>query len=157
MSQHSPLETVLAPWKALRHGIETSLYKQGVHNASVRTLLTRQSSLAVVALIAGIAGALFGHLWMLDFALGAGLITLHFYFLATSIAKKTAALQSGVSVGGMVFNFYGRLLITGGVLVILLYFGQVTLAALLAGLSTVVATILIWGVETYLAQHSKEA
>lgn len=158
MPQRSTFESLLAPWKALRHAIAASLYKQGVSNASVRELLTRQCSLAMVALVIGLAGAAFGHLWVLHFGLGVGLITVQFYFLATSVAKKLAAVtQEKGGVAGMVFKFYGRLIITASALAVLLVFGQISLAALLAGLSTVVATILIWGVESYLARYSKEA
>ncbi|GAB7079175.1 ATP synthase subunit I [Megalodesulfovibrio paquesii] len=156
MSRTSTLETLLQPWRAIRHGIESSLYHKGVRNASVRTLLTRQCLLAVIALVVGVAGGYF-HPWLLHFAIGVGIVTANFYFLATSLARRLEAGARGPLVASMIFRFYGRLILTGVLLAILLVFGQISLAALLAGLSTVVATILIWGVESYLAQHSKEA
>lgn len=160
MSRSTTLETLLQPWRAMRHGIESSLFRKGVRNASVRTLLTRQCLLAVVALAGGVVGGFF-HPWLLHFGLGVGIVTANFYFLATSIARRLESAGQpggqGPLVASTIVRFYGRLILTGVLLAVLLVFGKISLAALLAGLSTVVATILIWGVESYLAQHSKEA
>lgn len=156
MSRPTVLDTLLQPWRALRHRIEAHLYARGVRNASVRALLTRQCLLAVVAMGVGVAGGIF-HPWLLHFGIGVGIVTANFYFLATSIARRLESGVQGPLVASTIVRFYGRLILTGVLLAVLLVFGKISLAALLAGLSTVVATILIWGVESYLAQHSKEA
>lgn len=146
----------LRQYRKLRHAIERMLYQKGLVHAPTRIMLTRQCLISMASLLAGLLGG-WAHPWLLHFAIGAGLMTVNFYFMALFVQKLAAVGYSRAVLASMLARFYGRLLLTGVLLAVLLVWGQISLAALLAGLSTVVATIIIWGVEHYLAQHSKEA
>lgn len=77
-----------------------------------------------------------------DFAAGALLATWNFYFLSGFVHRVLDKQRANVT--GMLFRFYGRLILTGIALYALIALAGSSVIALLAGLSTVVVTVLIW-------------
>ncbi|MFP4071417.1 MAG: ATP synthase subunit I [Desulfovibrionales bacterium] len=122
--------------------VEAGLYRRGFQNGDVRRLIKIQLYLAT----GGIAGGLLvlPLLWGAAFAAGAVLITINFYALA-HIVQELVFVQKGAVVSLLV-GFYARLILTGVALFFLIVWAGLPVGALLAGLTTVVGTILIWGV-----------
>jgi len=113
-----------------------------------------QLMLTLVIVILGCVG---GWAWprLFDFAAGTVLATWNFYFLSKFVHRVLEKAQ--VPVGGMLFQFYGRLLLTGVALFVLISMADSSVIALLAGLSTVVVTVLIWAITRMRGKNIKEA
>ncbi len=103
--------------------------------------------LSVLALPFGRFGA--------DYFAGAALATLNFLALARIIQELVYLRRGAVSV--QLFSFYGRLILTAGVLFVLIAYAGSSVTALLVGLSTVLINILLWGLSQLLGKKSKEA
>lgn len=116
--------------------------------------MRNQLLLALAAVILGCVG---GWAWqpLLDFTAGAVLATWNFYFLSKFVHRVLEKNQ--VPLGGLLFQFYGRLILTGFALYALIALGKSSVIALLAGLSTVVVTVLIWAVTRMRGKNIKEA
>jgi hypothetical protein len=82
--------------------------------------------------------------WLADTALGAVLMTLNFYLLA-GFLQRVLVHRDG-AVPNLLVRFYGRLFVTALALAALVAWGGASIPALLLGLSTGVATVLIWGI-----------
>jgi predicted membrane channel-forming protein YqfA (hemolysin III family) len=92
----------------------------------------------------------------LGFFAGAAIITLNFYALAR-VAPGLAQLAKG-AVAPLLFQFYGRLILTGVLLYLLIAWLHVSVIALLAGLSTVIVNALLWATLFYIiGRKGKEA
>ncbi|MFW6324920.1 MAG: ATP synthase subunit I [Desulfovibrionales bacterium] len=133
----------------LDHRVEAGLYRRGFTNQDVRSLIKIQLYLATT----GSAGVLLAMplLWGGAFFAGALLATLNFYSLAR-IVQQLVFVQKGAVVPLLV-SFYARLILTGAALYALIVWAGVPVVALLAGLTTVVVTILIWGVIAFRGKH----
>ena len=92
--------------------------------------------------------------WALALAAGTVLITFNFWSLA-KFGQHLAYMRKGAVVS-LLIRFYGRLILSGLALYGLIVFGECSIYALLAGLSTVVVNAIFWGVAG-LRQKVKEA
>ncbi len=145
--------------------IERYLYHKGYALPEVRQMVRDQLLVNAAALVLAL-------LWWLepgfiDLAVGATLMTVNLMGLARfaqGLVRRhmaESALQDApVGAGGVVAKqlawFYGRMFLTGLVLVALFLFTEVSVFYLVAGLSTVVVTIFFWGARQ-LGRNSKEA
>ncbi|MGM0645757.1 MAG: ATP synthase subunit I [Thermodesulfobacteriota bacterium] len=84
-----------------------------------------------------------GQRWALDFLAGAILITANFYFLARFLTELVHMRKGAVTA--LLTGFYIRLAILAIVLFVLIVIAKASVPALLAGLSTAVANIFLWG------------
>ncbi|ACV69372.1 ATP synthase subunit I [Desulfohalobium retbaense] len=122
--------------------IEGWLFRRGFAEPEVRELVRNQLYVAGLMSVVLLLVAQ-GERWAIDFAIGAGLITANFYFLARFIAELVR-MQKG-AVTALLSGFYIRLGALAGILFVLIVFAQASIPALLAGLSTAVVNILLWG------------
>ncbi|BBD09634.1 ATP synthase subunit I [Desulfovibrio ferrophilus] len=134
--------------------IEAGLYRRGFVHEETRILVRNQLALTLVVVLIGCIG---GWAWprLFDFAAGAVLASWNFYFLSKFVHRVLEKQQAAVT--GMLFRFYGRLILTGVALYALIVMGGSSVIALLAGLSTVVVTVLIWAVTRMRGKNIKEA
>ena len=130
--------------------IEAGLYRRGFEHEDTRQVVRTQVLLTLAACLAAVAT---GWFWqaMFDFAAGTMLATWNFYSLALFVQRTLARNQGTVT--GMLFRFYGRLIVTGLVLYALLVWAGSSAVALVAGLSTVVVTLFIWGASRMMRKH----
>jgi len=126
------------------HFVEGLLYRRGFAHEDTRVLVRNQILLtgAVSILALGLG---WRWEWLLDIAAGALLMTFNLYLLADFL--QHVLLKNDGAVGGQLIRFYVRLIVTGVVLAALIIWAQASILALLLGLSTVVVTILIWGIQ----------
>jgi hypothetical protein len=136
--------------KIPRIKIEQYLYRKGFHVPEVRTLASQQ----IVLLIYSILALSFGRLGA-DYFSGVVLGTVNFLALARIIQELVYLRKGAVPV--QLFSFYGRLILTAGVLFVLIVYAGSSVSALLIGLSTVLINILLWGISQRLGKKSKEA
>ncbi len=134
--------------------IETDLYRRGYTHPEVRRLAVNQVWILIVSCAAGLPAGLVLP-WAWAFAAGVVIISLNFLSLAR-FAQGLVHTRNG-AVMAQLFRFYGRLLLTGGVLYALIVWANVSTVALLAGLSTVVANAVFWGATQCIGQKAKEA
>ena len=71
-------------------------------------------------------------------------MTFNFYLMSDFL--QHVLLKQDGAVSRQLFRLYGRLLLTGVALAILIVWAKAQIVALLLGLSSVVVTILIWGI-----------
>jgi len=145
--------------------IEGFLYHKGYVLPEVRQMVRDQLLVNAAALVLAL-------LWWLepgfiDLAVGATLMTVNLMGLArfaqglvrrhmAEAAREDAPVGTGGLVAKQLAWFYGRMILTGLVLVALFLFTEVSVFYLVAGLSTVVLTILFWGARQ-IGSNSKEA
>ncbi len=138
------------------HKIEKALYARGFTSAPVRKLMRNQ----IFVLLGSVMLLLlvpFAGWWPLDFAVGSLLVTYNFYALARFVQQMVLQTYTKEKLFGLLVRVYGRLLLTGLTLFVLIRWGQASVPALVAGLSTVAATIIIWGLAQRFEQNVKEA
>ncbi|WP_461209635.1 ATP synthase subunit I [Desulfocurvus sp. DL9XJH121] len=130
--------------------IEAALYRRGFENPDTRQLVRNQVLLTLAACLAALAGG-----WvipqLLDFAAGTLLATWNFCSLASFVQRTLARKRAAVA--GLLLRFYARLLFTGLALYALLVWAGSSAVALIAGLSTVVVTLFIWGASRMARKH----
>ena len=124
------------------HLLEAALYRLGFNVTEPRQLMRDQIVLTLMAAVLALVTIWFTR-YPADFFAGAVLATVNFYFLVKFVMDVILNKQRR-SVGPLLFAFYGRLLLTGLALYLLIVWCEVSVVALLAGVSTVAATILIW-------------
>jgi len=136
--------------------IDGYLYSRGFVRPEVRRLVRFQFILTLFASGAGLALCWF-YLWPLHFAIGVGLAAFNFYSLAKFIQQIVFMTYSRQILTELLIRFFGRLLLSGLLLYVLIIVVKVSIVALLAGLTSVVATISVWGC-AQLGEHKvKEA
>ncbi len=134
--------------------IESFLHRRGFTHPDVRSLVRNQLYLtAGTCLLAALLSIGFAQ-WALGLAAGAVLITFNFWSLA-KFGQHLAYMRKGAVVSLLV-RFYGRLILSGLAIYGLIVWGQCSIYALLAGLSTVVVNAIFWGVAGF-RQKVKEA
>ena len=140
----------------MSRAIEGFLYRRGFRVAGARRLVVIQAALAAGSCAVGLA---LGWAWppALHFAVGALLATFNFYFLAKFAQRLLGGGDTFGAVPRQLLRFYGRVGITAVVLYVLIVHAGFSLVALLAGLSTVVVTMLIWGAAQMAGKNVKEA
>ena len=138
----------------IRRKVETALFKRCFTLAEIRLIVALQLGLAVLATVLALSlGWLFSPLW--PFAAGVVLVTVNFYSLA-KLAQRLITRQEGALMRLLV-GFYARLGFSGLALFALIVWARVSIPALVAGLSTVLATILVWGILQMIGNNAKEA
>lgn len=137
----------------IRHKLDRFLYRRGLQVNEVRRLLIYQ---VLVAFVLSLAFLLFlRDLWAVHFSLAAFLATLNFYILAQVIQKLVFVRQKAVL--SLLLNFYARLAGLAVALYVMLIWAQFSVVAVLAGLSTILVSIMLWGAIFYIEQKEKEA
>jgi hypothetical protein len=135
--------------------IEKALYKRGLVNRDVRVLVRNQLYVAGVSAAGAIlAGWLVPGVW--HFAAGALLMTWNFTSLVKFV-QQVLFLESHKGVVLGLLRFMGRLLLSGAVIFALLAYAHASVGALVAGLSTVVANLALWGGRQVIEHKAKEA
>lgn len=127
----------------LNDKLEKALYRRGYQHADVRRLVRYQVLILMIS--CGLAAPV--ALWSpkaLHFAAGVILISLNFFSLA-KFGQHIAQVKKG-AVLALLFRFYVRLLLTGLALFGLIVWAGADIFALLAGLSTVVLSALVFGI-----------
>ncbi|MEW5774082.1 MAG: ATP synthase subunit I [Thermodesulfobacteriota bacterium] len=140
----------------MNRAIEGFFYRRGFRVAGARRLVVIQAALAAGSCVAGLA---LGWAWppALHFAVGALLATFNFYFLAKFTQRLLGGGDTFGAVPRQLLRFYGRIGLSAVALYVLIVHAGFALAALLAGLSTVVVTMLVWGVAQMAGKNVKEA
>lgn len=140
----------------IHHKTEAGLFKRGFKSPEVRKIVRNQLYILCLSLITAAALGWISPIF-LHFAAGVILITYNFYSLAKFVQQIVFFRSSGKAVFELLIRFYGRLIITGVALFALIVWAGVSVPALLAGLSTVIVTILFWGATQMLGHKVKEA
>lgn len=142
--------------KSLLRRSEQWLFARGFTAPLVRHLLRTQVFLAGGSLTAGLLLAPLT-LWPLMFGCGAAIALYNFWYIArfaqANIRQRFSSLMAMRLVGG--FSF--RLLATGCVLFTLIVWLRAPVVPLLAGLTSLVAGIALWGFSRLPRKPVKEA
>jgi hypothetical protein len=131
---------------ALRpRALEAALYRRGFERRDVRGLVILQLGIALAGTLAATMACLpLGAMaWAGAFAAGAAIASLNFYHLA-GFAQKALRMERG-AVTEQLLRFYLRLVLTGVALYLLVVPMAAPVTGLLAGLSSVVATGVVFG------------
>lgn len=129
---------------APRQRIEKVLLVRGVVSPGARQLLCTQLLLTDISLALGVACAWFT-LWPLAFGLGAA-IALHNFWHLVRFAQAHILREFGVKAGArLIFGSNFRLVLTGIALYLLIVVCRVPVFPLIAGLSSVIVGITLWG------------
>ncbi|MFP4212564.1 MAG: ATP synthase subunit I [Desulfohalobiaceae bacterium] len=132
--------------------IDVALRRGGLQNPEIRWIVKfqlYQVAFCVLLLLLLQARVLPG------FVTGALLVTLNLYFLANMVPR---VLQEGS--GGsflLVLSFYLRLALAAVILALCIVWAEFSLPSLIAGLSTMVVSIIAWSARFYWMQKNKEA
>lgn len=141
---------------SIHRNLERALYRRGFSHPQVRQLMLVQIYLGLASTVLCFAvGGLTA--WPLAFAAGALLATWNFYHLARFATTLLGAAYSRGMLVSLLARFYGRLLLTGAALFALLFWGELSISAMLAGLSSLVLSIFCWGVANLAGYTTKEA
>ncbi len=108
-----------------------------------------------VVILGGLIFLFFGKFYLASFLVGALLVTFNFLILARKLPFLIKT-QKG-SVFSLLVSFYSRLLFTGVVLFFCIAVVKFPIFSLLIGLSTVIVTIMLWGLKFILLYKHKEA
>jgi hypothetical protein len=142
--------------RRIRLNIEKRLYVRGFSSPFVRALLAVQLMVAAVGLVGGLLVSWLT-LWPLLFGLGAALATFNFWHTAR-FAQAQIRQEFGPAAGIKLFcGFTLRLCLTGVILFLLIVRLEQPVAPLLAGLTSTVAGIALWGFSKASRKPAKEA
>ena len=141
---------------SLTHRIDKALYVRGFAAAPLRRLMRSQIFVALACTATVVLSPWLG-MWPVDFALGAVLATYNLYALSRFVQQMVLTTYTRGLLVSLLLRVYGRLLLTGLTLYVLIRWGQSSVPALVIGLSTVAATILIWGLAQRFEHNVKEA
>lgn len=134
----------------IQNKIEAWLYRRGFEHEETRQVARDQITLTILACLLAAVGGWFRQ-EIFDFAAGAVLVTWNFYSLTLFVQRILVKKQANVL--GMLLRFYGRLIVTGLALYALLVWAGSSATALIAGLSTVVVILFIWGLSRMMRKH----
>ena len=126
----------------MRERLDRMLLRAGFTHPEGRTLIRDQIIMALVTSLMALAVSELAE-WGIAYACGALLITVNFWWLIR-YAQGLLASAAG-AVGGTFFRFFVRLIVTGAGLYAMIVAAQWPVWAVLAGMSTVMVTILVWG------------
>ncbi len=136
--------------------IEKHLYAKGFRLPEIRSILRVQILFSMASALVGIL-TVWCTLWPICFAVGVILATYSFFSLARFIQQVILRTYSRQMLWGLLFRFYGRLMLTGLILFGLIIELRVPSSALVAGLATCMATMLV-GILSHRAERKiKEA
>lgn len=123
--------------------IDAMLYRRGFALGDARRLMRNQMLLAVLGSVAAVLVTGFS-IWGFSFAAGALLISINFWWLSKA-AQELVRVRHG-AMFTLLMLFYGRLLLTGAAIALLIVWFGASAFGLLAGLSTVVVNATLWGI-----------
>lgn len=136
------------------HPLEKLLYARGYTDPRTRNLAATTVAVCGVACVAVLLAMPFaGMLFSLAFVCAALLSLVNFLFLARFVQDLICAGRG--SLLSHLVGLYGRLIVTGLVLYALLAWAHAPVVALIAGLSTTVAGLVVWG-GVFVARHSRD-
>ncbi len=136
----------------IRRKIDFALQSRGLTNPEVRWIVQfqlYQVLICVLVLLVLQIKALPG------FITGALLVTLNLYFLAKIVPRVLQERAGGSFV--LIISFYLRLILVAVVLTICIVWAEFSLPSLIAGLSTVLVSIVAWTGRFYWTQKNMEA
>ena len=136
--------------------IEKHLYSRGFRLPDIRSILRIQIQLCGITVIAAIITVWFS-LWPLTFAIGAIIATFSFFSVARFIQQIILREYERSMLLGLLFRFYGRLIVVGVGIALLITKVHVPMMALVAGLATSMVTMLIWMISRQIERKTKEA
>lgn len=126
----------------MREQLDRLLLRAGFQHPDGRVLMRSQIGMALGTSLAAISLSELGT-WGYAFACGALLITVNFWWLI-KFAQNVMEQATGTA-GGAFFRFIVRFGVTGAGLYAMIVAAEWPVWAVLAGMSTVLATILVWG------------
>lgn len=129
------------------------LERHGLEHPEIRWMVQFQFCLALAGTALCGLGGFFEALPA--FAVGAGLATFNFFVLARMVPKLVQMRKGGTF--SLLCSFYLRLVLTAVVLVLGIVVADFSVVVLLAGLSTVLLTFVVWGGRYILTNKHKEA
>ena len=126
----------------MRKRLDAFLLRRGFTHPDGRALLRDQIILAAVTgatalVLSGFSG------WGPAYAGGAALVTVNFWWLVRFV--QSLAMDASGAVGRAFFGYFARLGLTGAALYMMIVPGGCPVWAVLAGMATVLVTIVIWG------------
>lgn len=127
----------------MRKRLDNLLLRAGFHHVEGRALMRDQIVMAFWTSLAALSLSELGE-WGVAYACGAVLVTVNFWWMvrfAQGLLSSTAG-----AVGGAFFGYFVRLGVTGASLYVMIVAAGWPVWAVLAGMSTVMVTILVWGV-----------
>ncbi|MDR3175802.1 MAG: hypothetical protein LBU06_04645 [Desulfovibrio sp.] len=129
---------------AWHRALERHLESAGFSLRAVRHVLCTQLIFSAVALLAGAAASVFS-LAPIAFGAGSALSTFSLWHVAR-FGERCVNMRFSAGLGmGLFFGFFLRLLLIGAVLVLLLGLLKLPALPILAGLTSTVAGIAVWG------------
>ena len=141
--------------KNARENLERRLFHRGFASADIRHIVSSQILLTDVALAVGLV-CLWFSVWPFFFGVGAALATHNLWWLARSVERSFGqSYTRGLAVSSFL-AFLGRFGGMGVALVICIAWLNAPIIPLVAGLTTAVAGMTVWGFSRLLRQHSKE-
>lgn len=123
--------------------IDAVLYRRGFALGDARRLMRNQILLAAFGSVAALLLTGFSN-WSWSFSAGAVIMSINFWWLAKA-AQELVRVKHGAMLT-LLLLFYGRLLLTGAAIALLVAWLGASAFGLLAGLSTVIATATLWGI-----------
>lgn len=123
--------------------IDAMLYRRGFALGDARRLMRNQILLAAASSVVAVVATGFSN-WGFSYAAGTLIISINFWWL-TKAAQELVQVKHG-AMFTLLTLFYGRLLLTGAAIALLVAWLGASAFGLLAGLSTVVANAALWGV-----------
>ncbi len=123
--------------------IDAMLYRRGFALGDARRLMRNQMLLGTLGSVAAVLVTGFST-WGFSFAAGALLISINFWWLSKAAQELVRVRQGAMFT--LLMLFYGRLLLTGAAIALLIVWFGASAFGLLAGLSTVVVNATLWGI-----------
>lgn len=112
----------MPPRQKLRQKIERFLYKKGFTEAPLRSIILAQLALVFASLLLGLI-LLYFSTWPFCFFVGAALISFNFWGISRFVIENLPGGYSRAFLRGQIFRFFGRIIVTGLVLGLALYWG----------------------------------
>jgi hypothetical protein len=137
----------------LRKKIEAWLCQRGIEHSQAQWLILFQTLLSFISTIGLVLAGQGG--FGLGFGVGAFLATMNFFVLA-KIVPQLIQSQKG-SVFALLASFYFRLFLTAIALFLAIVWAGLSPIAVLAGLSTILVTFMVWTGKYIVTQQHKEA
>ncbi len=136
--------------------VEKHLFRQGFTVAGVRNVMRSQVLVAGASVVLSLLFLPLG-MWPLHFSVGALMVTFNFYGLAKFMQQAIFKEYDKRLFFSLLLRFYGRLALTALLLFVLIVWAGASVPALVAGLSTMVATVFVWGMAQLFGHNVKEA
>lgn len=136
--------------------IEKRLYAKGFRLPQIRSILKVQILFSCASALVGVLTVGLT-VWPISFAVGVMLATYSFFSLAKFIQQVILRTYTRQVLIGLLFRFYGRLMLTGLILFGLIIKLRVPSSALVAGLATCMATMLVGMLSHRAERKIKEA